>query len=200
VSSYFYAMSSAICSRCQKIYPAALAPVKCVNCGGSIGTGQSVKKPAVPKQQRVPTQVVRPAPRVTSNFIPGRLCSQPKCTEPAEDTIKYFYDGKRIIRTPLTPQKIDAGLDFCQKHSDNYVGPEGWTVINKLAMPSLTAPAVRTTTVDSSDGEGCATFIAVVLCIGIAVFVGWLVINLLSGIDWDNGGTTVVKVPTRWRR
>lgn len=200
MSSYFYAMSSAICSRCQKIYPAALAQVKCVNCGGSIGTGQSVKKPAVPKQQRVPTQVVRPAPRVTSNFIPGRLCSQPKCTEPAEDTIKYFYDGKRIIRTPLTPQKIDAGLDFCQNHSDNYVGPEGWTVINKLAMPSLTAPAVRTTPVDTSEGEGCANFIAVLLGIGIVLVVGWVAISLLSSIDWDNGGKTVVKVPTRWRR
>jgi hypothetical protein len=23
---------------------------------------------------------------------------------------------------------------------------------------------------------------------------------LLSSIDWDNGGKTVVKVPTRWRR
>ena len=193
-------MSSAICSRCQKIYPAALAPAKCGNCGGAIGIGQSVKTPSVPKEQIVANKVASLTPNVQSNSIPGRLCSQPKCTEPAEDTIKYFYEGKRIIRTPLTPRKIDAGLDFCHKHSENYVGPEGWTLINKLTMPSLTAPAPRNTSVASSDGDGCATFIAVVLGIGIVLVVGWVAISLLSSIDWDNGGKTVVKVPTRWRR
>jgi hypothetical protein len=200
MSSYFYAMSSAICSRCQKIYPAALAPIKCANCGGSIGTGQSIKKPAVPKEQSVANKVVTPTPRAQSYSIPGRICSQPKCTELAEDTIKYFYDGKRIIRTPLTRMRIDAGLDFCLKHSESYVGPEGWTIINKLAMPSLTAPAPQNTSVGSSDGEGCATFFAYVVVFGLVIFVGWVAISLLSSIDWDNGGKTVVKVPTRWRR
>ena len=189
-------MSTLVCTRCQKIYPAANPPTKCVNCGGTISTARPVAKAVIP--QVPPVAIPRPG-NVTSN----RPCSRPNCMEQAINSVKHFYDGKRIIMTPLTPTKDRDAQDLCAKHVANYTGPEGWTLVNKLVMPSYISPPENTAPQSSSDGEGCIAFIGVIVVIALVGFLGWQFISWLAGIDWGSGNDgdgTIFRIPVRrWR-
>jgi len=137
-----------------------------------------------------------------SKSAPDRFCSKENCKEIGDSTIKYFYDGRRIVMTPLTPKKVDGGLDLCLHHSKDYVAPTGWTLVNKLVMPSY--QQAQTPRLQSSGairgGESFFGFIIVAIIIGIAVLVGWQVVQWLTEIDWGNDGTFIVQVPTKVRR
>ena len=139
-------------------------------------------------------------PASMSKPAPDRFCSKDDCKEVGDSTIKYFYDGKRIVMTPLTPKKVDGGLDLCLNHSKNYAAPKGWTLVNKLVMPSYLTQPTQTTSVQSSGGESFFGFIIVAIIIGIVVLVGWQVIQWIFEIDWGNDGTFIVQVPTKVRR
>jgi hypothetical protein len=131
-----------------------------------------------------------------SKSAPDRFCSKENCKEIGDSTIKYFYDGRRIVMTPLTPKKVDGGLDLCLN------APTGWTLVNKLVMPSY--QQAQTPRLQSSGairgGESFFGFIIVAIIIGIAVLVGWQVIQWIFEIDWGNDGTFIVQVPTKVRR
>ena len=137
-----------------------------------------------------------------SKSAPDRFCSKENCKEIGDSTIKYFYDGRRIVMTPLTPKKVDGGLDLCLNHSKDYVAPKGWTLVNKLVMPSY--QQAQTPRLQSSGairgGESFFGFIIVAIIIGIAVLVGWQVIQWLAEVDWGSDGTFIVQVPTKVRR
>jgi hypothetical protein len=139
-----------------------------------------------------------------SKSAPDRHCSRENCKEVGESTIKYFYDGKQIIKTPLTPKKVDGGLDLCLNHSKDYVAPAGWTLVNKLVMPSYLTQQAQTPRLQSSGalrgGDTFFGFIVLVATIGILFLVGSQVIQWLSEMDWGNNGTYIVQVPTKVRR
>ncbi len=139
-------------------------------------------------------------PESMSKSPPDRFCSRENCNEIGDSTIKYFYDGKQIFMTPLTPKKVDGGLDLCLSHSKNYVAPKGWTLINKLVMPSYLTQPTQATSVQSSAGDTFFGFIFVAIVIVIGLFAGWKVIVWIFELDWDNGGTFFVQVPTKVRR
>ena len=132
-----------------------------------------------------------------SKSKPDRFCSQENCKEVGDSTIKYFYDGKKIIMTPLTPKLVDGGLDLCLNHSKSYVAPKGWTLVNKLAMPSYITQPAQTAKVESSGGEAFFGFIIVAIMIGVALLVGWQIIQWLAEVDWGSDGTYIVQVPTK---
>ena len=186
-------MSTLVCARCQKIYPAANPPTKCVNCGGTISTAKPVAKAVIP--QVPPAAIPRPV-NVTSN----RPCSRPNCLEQAINSVKHFYDGKRIIMTPLTPTKDRDAQDVCAKHATNYSSSEGWTLVNKLVMPSYIFPPENVAPKSSSDGGGCIAFIGVIVVIALVGFLGWQFISWLAGMDWGSGNDgdgVIIRIPRR---
>jgi len=85
----------------------------------------------------------------------------------------------------------------------NYTGPEGWTLVNKLVMPSYISPPENTAPQSSSDGEGCIAFIGVIVVIALVGFLGWQFISWLAGMDWGSGNDgdgTIFRIPVRrWR-
>jgi len=62
-------MPSTFCSRCQKIYAVADVSAKCVNCGGSIGTSQSVRKSSNSQGQGVISKEIKPTFTSTEAFL-----------------------------------------------------------------------------------------------------------------------------------
>ena len=102
--------------------------------------------------------------------------------------------------TPLTPKLVDGGLDLCLNHSKSYVAPKGWTLVNKLVMPSYITQPAQTAKVESSGGEAFFGFIVVAIMIGVALLVGWQIIQWLAEVDWGSDGTYIVQVPTKVRR
>ncbi len=141
-------------------------------------------------------------PASMSKPAPDRFCSKENCKEIGDSTIRYFYDGRRIVMTPLTPKKVDGGLDLCLNHSKDYVAPTGWTLVNKQVMPSY--QQAQTPRLQSSGalrgGDSFFGFIVLVAMIGILFLVGSQIIQWLSEMDWGNNGTYIVQVPTKVRR
>ena len=189
-------MSTLICSRCQKIYPAANPPTKCANCGGTISVAKPVAQVPTPK---VPPVAIPKPVNVTSN----RPCSRPNCLEHAVKSVKHFYDGKRIVMTPLTQTKDRDAQDLCAKHSGNYSGPEGWTLVNKLVMPSYISPPENVAPQSSDAGEGCIAIVLAIFVLAVFGFIGWQIIVWLAGMDWGSGNDgdgTIFRIPVRrWR-
>jgi hypothetical protein len=135
-----------------------------------------------------------------SKSKPARFCSQEGCKEVGDSTIKYFYEGKKIIMTPLTPKLEDGGLDLCVNHSKSYVAPKGWTLVNKLVMPSYLTQSSQNAKVESSGGEAFFGFIVIAIMIGVALLVGWQIILWLAEMDWGSDGTYIVQIPNKVRR
>ena len=202
-------MSTLICTRCQKIYPAANPPTKCVNCGGTISVAKPVAKPVIP--QVPPAAIPRPA-----DVITNRACSRPNCKEQPIKSVMHVYSEKQIIVTPLTPRRDHYAQDLCSKHWANYSGPDGWTLSNKLIMPPLPAaeaqydretakqyPNTYQPQSSSDDGEGCITAIAGIVVIAVIGFIAWQIFMWLAGMDWGSGNDgdgTIFRVPVRrWR-
>ena len=202
-------MSTLVCTRCQKIYPAANPPTKCVNCGGTISTARPVAKAVIP--QVPPVAIPRPV-NATSN----RPCNRPNCTEQPIKSVMHVYSEKQIIVTPLTPTREHHTQDLCSKHWANYSGPDGWTLSNKLIMPPLPAaeaqydretakqyPNTYQPQSSSDDGEGCITAIAGIVVIAVIGFIAWQIFMWLAGMDWGSGNDgdgTIFRVPVRrWR-
>ena len=207
-------MSTLVCSRCQKIYPAANPPTKCVNCGGTISTARPVAKTPIPQ---VPTPQVKPAVNQISGVATSsRPCSRPNCTEQPIKSVMHVYSEKQIIVTPLTPKRDHYAQDLCSKHWANYSGPSGWTLSNKLIMPPLPVteaqynreiaaqyPNTYQPQSSSDDGEGCITVVAGIVVIAVIGFIAWQIFMWLAGMDWGSGNDgdgTIFRVPVRrWR-
>jgi len=207
-------MSTLVCTRCQKIYPAANPPTKCVNCGGTISTARPVAKAVIPQ---APTPQVKPVANPKPvNATSNRPCNRPNCTEQPIKSVMHVYSEKQIIVTPLTPTREHHTQDLCSKHWANYSGPNGWTLSHKLIMPPLPeteANNIRETAAQhpkayqpqssSDDGEGCITFIVGLIMIAVIGFIAWQIFMWLAGMDWGSGNDGDVipfRIPVRrWR-
>jgi hypothetical protein len=102
--------------------------------------------------------------------------------------------------TPLTPTKDRDAQDVCAKHAANYSSSEGWTLVNKLVMPSYIFPPENVAPKSSDAGGGFIAFIIVLVMIAVVGFIGWQIIGWLAGMDWGSGNDgdgIIIRIPRR---
>lgn len=196
-------MSTPICSRCQKIYAAAEAPAKCVNCGGDV-------RVPIP-QPRSENLVNRAGDSLQEGNLVNRKCWRADCQSLATYSIKYFYTGKKIVMAPAPAHQDKDAQDLCPIHAVEFKAPPGWNFSQARRLPSLldgpggtgrTNSSYNQTSTASSGGDGCFTFIAGLIGFVIVVVIGAAVVIFLMDFfsGMDTGNIRPVRVPFKWRR
>jgi hypothetical protein len=180
-------MPAPVCTRCQKIYPEGSTQTTCVNCGGAI---------KVPEVKAVASQA----------GTPKRKCFRAECNADSVSSTKFFYDGKRLVVTPLTPIPDRDAQDLCEKHTEELIIPAGWTKVNELVMPShIDQQFSDKTPTPNAGGSGCMdvfAIIAAILVFAVLAYAAWEILAWLFSQDWSSGdsGTKPFRIPFRRRR
>lgn len=226
-------MPSTFCSRCQKIYAVADVSAKCVNCGGSIGTSQSVRKSSNSQGQGVISKEIKPTPTSTEaaraqiNTVANP--QMPKVGDRYLGTVTKVAsfgvfislmpgkDDGLLHITQLSNQfgKPITDLEYFMKVGDRIaveicdVDPQGKLALKPVLEDGTTAaydnkfmmsPFRTPPTTDSPAADLFANFIALVVCIAIGLLIVWAIFALVIALDLGGDGTTIVRIPRRWRR
>jgi Protein of unknown function (DUF3499) len=204
-------MSTPICSRCQKIYTAGSAPAKCVNCGGDVRVPEAASKPATTSTPKTTSSGQSVGTSPLSGKVVNRPCSRSGCQWPAMHSIKYYYEGKKIVMAPAPTIKDKDAQDLCPNHAKGFEAPNTWTLVHAQTLPSLldgpggsgrTNSSYSQSSTAGSSGDGCFTFIAGLIGFVLIVVIGAAVVIFLmdffSGMDTSN--TKPIRLPFRWRK
>ncbi len=60
----------------------------------------------------------------------GRRCTRSGCSEVAVSTLTYIYAESTAVIGPLSTFAEPHAFDLCNRHSESFKVPNGWTVIS----------------------------------------------------------------------